>query len=341
MRPHPARRTTALFCSAALAAALSAGGCANGPQPATGPATSARPAAATAVVAPSRSIPGLPGTLYYLRETDEGADRLVRVTPGGNRTVVSGDRAVYARVSPDGTGLVWVTDGALTVADADGRNPRKLLDNVAAGYGFDPVWSGDSTTLLTGVVPPGADVTSDESTLVAVRVADGRVTPMPKALAGNLSYQWSGDGREVFFAGGECTVGHAHADGTARRTVPVLGSTDAAENPTVMRSCDVVGVNRDGSRIAVDLHVGDEPDGDITASTTADAVIDTATGALVRLPVRGTVRAAVFGPDGTLLVRSEAAGARTLTLIDAGGAVLATVAEPTALKDDDLRDYVR
>ena len=292
--------------------------------------------ATTAAAEPARSVAGLPGTLFYF---DDDAGALVRLNLDGTRTpAVKGDGAAVAAVSPDGQRVAWTEDdGDLWVSAVGGRDARRLARRTGGGYGFDPVWSADGTRILTGA---GDDPSSGASKPVVVTVSDGTVTPLPAAFDGGIHPRWSGDGREVFWIG-ECDVRHAHADGTATTTVPVLGSENAVENPTQARTCDLVGVDATGARIAVDLHVGDEPDGDVAGSRIADTVIDVATGAPWPLPVRGTVRALRYRADGTLLVRTETGGGFRLTLLSPTGEELAAATEPPSVRGLDLYDWTR
>ena len=68
----------------------------------------------------------------------------------------------------------------------------------------------------------------------------------------------------------------------------------------------------------------------------ANAVVDTRTGATVRLPVTGTVSAVLFQPDGSMLVRSSTG----LVLVSAGGTVLARAPEPAGGSAMSLLAYV-
>ncbi len=86
--------------------------------------------------------------------------------------------------------------------------------------------------------------------------------------------------------------------------MPVLGLNNTADNPRRLRACDIVSLNSDGSRMTVDLHVGNDTDGDIGGSRLADTVVETATGKVLPLPVHGAVRQVLYLRDGTLLVRS-------------------------------------
>jgi len=331
---------------AVLSGALITGGC--GTAAATAPpatTSGSRPVAVTAAVPaapgagtePAGSVRGLPGALYYFDE-DAG---LRRLNLGGKLTTVVRDGANTADVSPDGRRIAWVdSEFDLKVAGADGRNPRKIAAGVAGGFGFDPVWSTDGSRILTGVAGPGGQADLDADPAV-VNVADRKITKLPAAIRDGIHYSWSGDGSRYVFTDGECHVFHAAADGTGKRKVPVLGEDDNVTNPAAARACDVVSVNRDGSRISVDLHVGEEPDGDVAGTRVADAVVDTATGKVQPIPVAGTVLAALFQTDGRLLVRSEAKGVRTLTVLSPSFEVLAKVTEPAAVKKLALYDWTR
>jgi TolB protein len=299
--------------------------------------TAAAPAPPGAATEPAGSVRGLPGTLYYF---DERAG-LRRLNLGGTLTTVVRDGAYTADVSPNGRRIAWVDSGFdLKVAGADGRDAKKIAAGVAGGYGFDPVWSADGTRVLTGVA--GRDGQVDiEADPAVVSVADRKITKLPAAIGDGIHYHWSGDGTRIFFTDGECRVFGAAADGTGKRKVPVLGEDDTVANPASARACDVVSVNHDGSRISVDLHVGQEPDGDIAGTRVADAVVDTATGKVQPIPVAGAVLAALYQTDGRLLVRSEAKGVRTLTVLSPAFEVLATVPEPAAVKKLALYDWTR
>ncbi len=111
----------------------------------------------------------------------------------------------------------------------------------------------------------------------------------------------------------------------------MIGDFTAA-NPDRERSCDPFSLSPDGSKMAVDLHTGDTPDGDIGRNVFANTVVDTGTGAIVRLPVSGTVSAVLFQPDGGMLVRTTDGGRNRLTLVSSTGSVTAQVTEPAAAK---------
>ena len=103
----------------------------------------------------------------------------------------------------------------------------------------------------------------------------------------------------------------------------------------------MVSVNRDGTRLAVDLEAASEPGGDITGDIAAGTVLDTVTGAAVALPVRGQVLAVRYRPDGSMLVRSRLAEVTTLTVLSAEGRQIAQVVEPTALRELTLAAWTR
>src|SRR5262249_42211237 len=127
------------------------------------------------------------------------------------------------------------------------------------------------------------------------------------------------------YATGTCQIGTANADGTNAHLVPVLGDRNPATNPTRKRSCDPYSLSPDGTRIAVALHTGDTPDGDIARDLAATAVIDTRTGNTIPLPVAGAITAILFQPNGDMLVRHD----HHLALVTGGGTVAADTTEPT------------
>lgn len=339
-RPTAAKTITTLASLAVLGGVLLTNGCDEARAITVTAPSFATPGAGPTVTptGAANSIDGLPGTLFYRRDSDDSGPAVFRIDRGGKRTPLPDD----AVVSPDGRRVAWTAgESDLLVADLGATRAWRTFRHVAAGYGFRPVWSADGTQILTGVARAGEDISSSQPTPVVIRLADSKVTPLPKSLRGYLHYRWSGDGKTVVFTTGECVLKYAPVSGAPVRTVPVLGSQDSRVNPKFMRACDVVGVSTDGTRVAVDLHIGDEPDGDIAGSLVADTVIDTATGALHRLPVTGKVISLAYGPSGDLLVRSEQHGKRTLTLISPADIVLATVSEPVSLKNLELYQYTR
>jgi TolB protein len=131
-------------------------------------------------------------------------------------------------------------------------------------------------------------------------------------------------------------LGIADADGGNAHVVPVFASNNATVNPQMRRSCDPYSISPDGSMMAVHQRTGDQPDGDIGRDLTANAVVDTRTGADVPLPVTGTVNAVLFRPDGTILVRTTGDGGNQLTLLNPDRTVRAQVAEPTSVHNAAL-----
>jgi TolB protein len=277
---------------------------------------------------PAGSVAGLSGSLYYWGPPD----RLVRLTSSGMvRALDTGAR--NANVSPDGRSIAFIDHASdVLVADRDGGHARTVLRG-SVGAGFEPVWSPDSTRLLavragTGGAPvPGV-----------VDVRTGGFTPLAHN-PGGAHYLWSADGRHLGYNTGTCQIGVADADGRNARLVPVLGDRNSSVNPDRKRSCRPFSISADGSRIAVDLQAGNTPDGDAGRRLFANAVIDTRTGATVRLPVPGAVSAVLFQPNGGTLVRSGSAGHNLLTLLSPDGTVITQVTEPATANNLALLAY--
>jgi hypothetical protein len=70
-------------------------------------------------------------------------------------------------------------------------------------------------------------------------------------------------------------------------------------------------------------------------------VIDTATGAAVALPVRGTVLAVRYPPDASMLVRSRQGTVITLTVWAPDGTRVGQAVEPPAMRAVDLVAWTR
>jgi TolB protein len=274
------------------------------------------------------SIVGLPGWLYYW----QSPDRLVRLTGTGTVTVLDAG-GQSANVSPDGTSVAFLDEnGTVYVADRDGGNRRAVLTGTA-GAGYEPVWSPDSKRLLAGRPRSGGE---GGVRLGVVDVAAGTFTPLADQPESVIHPLWTADGRHFGYATGICQIGVADADGGNARLVPVFASNDATVNPQMRRSCDPYSISPDGSLMAVHQRTGDEPDGDIGRDLIANAVVDTRTGADVRLPVTGTVNAVLFQPDGTILVRTTGSGGNRLTLLNPDRTVRLSIDEPASVHDAAL-----
>jgi TolB protein len=323
----------AALCTLFTATACERGADAATRPPVAAPVSTPAPTTRTPSTAPSteaaRSLAGIPGALFY---TDDNG-HLSRLTTNGTLIRVASD-ADLAEVSPDGTRVARITEsGDVLVTDREGGPTRKIYSH-AASLGMGPTWSADGRSLLIARNPTEFDRRPGVLT-----VATKRFTALP-ALNEYLHPRWSGDGRSIAMVTG-CRLATAAADGSKIRVVPVVGDGNRKNNPTGSYACDVLSVNRDGTRLAIDLKAGDEPAGDIAGDYSADTVIDTATGAAVALPVRGEVRAVLFRPDGSMIVRSRSGKVTTLTVLSADGRQLAKVAEPASVNKLGLTDYTR
>ncbi len=348
---HPLRAGLAVGALAGLLVT----GCHGGSRPAT-----ASPASAPAPVSDLGSAPApvttpaaapennarpattIAGTFLWNTRDLSGGGKLFRVRGAARKTVLTGTGVYAAELSPDGRRLAYLDDGAagtgtadLMVANADGSGARKLRSDVTY-VGFGPSWSPDGTKLLTAIVAGGQEWRKG-----TVRVSDGRFTPLPKALQDGVHHRWSGDGRRIAWTADECVVWHGRTDGSDVRRVPVLGDPDSSTNPRKLRACDIVSVNPDAGRMTVGLAQGNDPNGDIGGTQWANAVIETATGKVLPLPVRGKVVQALYRTDGNLLVVTEAGGRTTLTLLSPDHRVLAAMPQPAGAKGLSLHDHAR
>lgn len=116
--------------------------------------------------------------------------------------------------APDGSMLAWAGDGvapadpsagsSLWVADADGRNARRLVDEMGtANHGIGPEWSPTGDRIAWQQLIPGGGL--EEHRVVVADVADGSLTTIrpPTIGAGTSWYPravaWSPDGTTLLY----------------------------------------------------------------------------------------------------------------------------------------------
>jgi TolB protein len=282
-------------------------------------ASGTTPSTPTLAVPRSRSLADIPGQVFYQSIQDSG----VRLRNGEQEKFPTAEGAVVA-VSPDGSRIAYVTqEGRLHLSG----QPDPIHDGEVNTAAQTPAWSPDGTKLLIAAPRPGV-----------LTVADGSFTALPKSLAGQ-HFRWSGDGSKLVYGStSSCRLKTADADGSTGRTVPGLGAPGNAENPEQVGACWVFSVNRSGSRAAVPI--SDVDGGDHAVA--ADTVVNTATGAIVPIPVEGLVIGVLYGPDGNMLVRTSLTGGNAvLSVFDSNGTLLVQAGEPKALRGMDLVGYSR
>jgi TolB protein len=283
-------------------------------------------AAGTSSAPRSRSLADLPGQVFY-QQAGSTPD-VVRLTPAdGGTEIVLPDAPSAVGISPDGSRIAYVRDGDLLVARTGQAGAAKLAAGVVTAA-QPPAWSPDGGRLLV-----------DATTPAILQVGSGTLTPLPDAVQAGRHFRWSGDGSKLVYATAYCGLQVAGTSGVTDTAVPVLGETAPSDNPDGLAACKPTSVDVTGDRVTVPLQVTGETGADVP--DTADTVVDTVTGAVVPLPVDGTVVGTVFGPDGRLLVRAARSGKTTLSLFSPDGTLLVRAAEPAPLHDLDLLAYTR
>ena len=274
----------------------------------------------------SRTLADLPGHVFYQQRS--ARPDVVRFSPsdGGTSTVLSAAPSAVG-ISPDGEWIAYEQGGALLLAGTGGGRAVRLTTGVST-TGQAPTWSPDGTRLLILA-----------STPVVLELDSGTLTPLPLGLGRGLHFKWSGDGSTLVYATPYCGLQVAGADDAAGIAVPMLGARQPADNPDGLAACRPTSVDATGGRVTVPLQTTGATGDD--GSTTADTVVDTATGAILRLPVAGTVVGMVFDARGNLLVRAVRSGATRLSLFAPDGTLLVQATEPAALKDLNLLAYTR
>ena len=319
-----------ILATAALAAVCLSGCTSAAKTPSTTTTTASTPAdAADAGISggPAGASPssnGSAGTLVYLAHEGNGV-RLYSWKPGAQPTQLGAFPSAAignGNVSPDGTRMSWVDeDGKLHVSGVDGKNAKVLSDKYDQNCN-EPKWSGDGKRLL--VSKP-----SSTGALGWVDADSGAFTKVVDRTPGCHVRQTGDAKRYVYQDGGADVWISMDATLTNSTKVQVPGRS----------TVDYAAVSADGSRLALLLTTPDGETGDVGRSLFANAVVDTAHGTIVKLPVEGTLRQVFFTPDGGMIIRYKTGAGTQVAVVDRNNAVVRTVAEPDRLKDTELNRY--
>jgi uncharacterized protein YjdB len=176
--------------------------------------------------------------IYQVRP--ESPDTLLPIPVDGG-----GTQAVR---SPDRTRIAYSSTKAgspdLYVADADGRNPRRITTD--PGAETEPVWTPDGSRLVYTATPAGAGGVSQ---LVSVRADGTDPRPLTSSTGGNSAPDVSPDGRRVAFVStrdGNPEIYEVPLEGGAARRLTKTG--DREGNPRFLPSGDLLYVLDKGSK---------------------------------------------------------------------------------------------
>jgi Tol biopolymer transport system component len=183
--------------------------------------------------------PAANGSLVY----DTNGTILIADQAGSNvRTLVgSVANAAAPLFSPDGLHLAfWGNDSpdTLYLANADGLNPRRLVENLWISTDKSPTWSPDSTRLMFST-ESGPDRRDEH--LVVVDIASGRAVTIELSARGGarprarlLLPAWSPDGNWISFValdGQTSRLWVARPDGTDARELATAELTATGVGP--------------------------------------------------------------------------------------------------------------
>jgi uncharacterized protein YjdB len=184
-------------------------------------------------VASSRS-----GTFGIYQIRPESPDTLLPIPLDGG-----GTQAVR---SPDRTRIAYSSTKAgsadVYVADADGRNPRRVTTD--PGAETEPAWTPDGTRLVYTTTPPGG-----VSQLMSVRVDGTDPRPLTSSAGGNSAPDVSPDGRRVAFVStrdGKPEIYEVDLEGGDARRLTKTG--DRKGNPRFLPTGDLLYVVDKGSK---------------------------------------------------------------------------------------------
>ena len=130
-----------------------------------------------------QSVEGFPSIGDQL----EGSLFLVNGDGSGRRRVTPADLPVVnigggiARLSADGSKIVFTSDGAIWTIGSDGSGLTKIFDDPDGRFAITPTWSPDGTMILFGLDPPDTPATLDISPpngLYVIRADGTDLTPV-------------------------------------------------------------------------------------------------------------------------------------------------------------------
>ncbi|MET8834436.1 hypothetical protein ABZV78_11025 [Micromonospora sp. NPDC004540] len=304
------------------------------PQPSREPSTD--PSTASGAPAAGATF----GRLFYGPAQGSGGSPTVRLRswrPGLQPTTLAALPKIWAlsnaSVSPDGRRLAWVERGfdakdvgTLYVSDIDGSNKQSMVSDVDE-YCITPTWSPDSRHLLfqTVLATGGPDKVG-----VLDTASDRRTVRWWSSRPDACHAIWSADGRTIAM-NTDAGVALYDTDGRKQRAVPGLSETGA------WQSHQVASLAPDATRIALFRIRKGEDAGDVGRLLRVNAVLETATGRVVDLPLGGrALKQVFFQADGSMVVRVEDGGGHVLLLVDAKGRKVAEQPEPAVLRDAQL-----
>ncbi|MGV9806617.1 hypothetical protein [Micromonospora chersina] len=308
------------------------------PQPSRAPSTDPSGSPSTDGGAPAAGATF--GRLYYGPADGSAGSSAVRLRswrPGGQPASLAPLPAIWAlsnaSVSPDGRRIAWVERGfdakdvgTLYVSDIDGSNKQPMLSD-ADEYCVTPTWSPDSRHLLFGTMQANGGY--DRVGVLDTR-SDRHTVQWWSSRPQACHAIWSADGRTIAM---NTDAGVALYDTTGRkqRSVPGLSAAGA------WQSHHVTSLAPDATRIALFRIRKGEDAGDVGRLLRVNAVLETATGKVVDLPLGGReLEQVFFQADGSMVVRVKDGGGHVLLLVDANGRKVAEQPEPAVLRDAQL-----
>ncbi|HEX2773078.1 MAG TPA: hypothetical protein VHN18_11700 [Micromonosporaceae bacterium] len=236
-----------------------------------------------------------------------------------------------AAVSPNGERVAWVENTDLWVAAIDGSGKRKLrggVDNTC----WTPAWSPDSRELAVGLVTPDNPGVYQAAT---IDLSTGTVREAGRTEG--CHPVWSGDGTLIAYADGtDGGINMAAPDGANRRSVPGLGGK--ARYSTF----DLASLSPDGHQIALYRRGPGMESGDVARELTVNVVLDTRTGAEIKLPLEDRdLLQAYFQSDGTLVARVKSGDHNLLVLIGEDGQKISETRELAELRNMQILAVTR
>ncbi|WP_285706918.1 hypothetical protein [Microtetraspora sp. NBRC 16547] len=234
--------------------------------------------------------------------------------PGRGFTTTTQVRGAFQfSAAPDGKKVAWIDDSGRLHVTQGAQDTVIAKGAVAGAPCATPVWSADSSRIAYAMTA------SESMAPIAIVGADGKNRRKIGKTYGVCHLAWS--------AGGRYLAGYAGTtDG-----VFLLDTTDGKSRRAagIKLANHVQSLSPDGRRVIVNKIGANAPGGDGTWPLAfRPTLVDTVTGATIKLPVKGSIIGALYLTDGRLAVRVKGAKNNTIAVLDGNLKEIQRIAEP-------------
>ncbi|MFF3670121.1 hypothetical protein [Microtetraspora malaysiensis] len=274
-----------------------------------------------AIPAPAQAAAKQVGGATFVGYGGSGAT-VYTYLPGRGFTSTTKVRGLFQfSAAPDGKKVAWIDDnGRLHVTQ--GTKDAVVAKGAVAGIPCaTPVWSADSTRIAYAMTA------AESMAPIAIVGADGKNRRTIAKTYGVCHLAWS--------AGGRYLAGYAGSTDGVFLLDTTTGKSRRAAG--IKLANHVQSLSPDGRRVIVNKIGANAPGGDGTWPLAfRPTLVDTMTGATIKLPVKGSLIGALYTKDGRLAVRVKGAKNNTIAVLDGNLKEIQRIIEPAEARQFGL-----